>query len=343
MKQVVLTVDYELFFGEKTGNVSECMIEPTEKLASMLEQNNSKMTVFWDIMHFYKLKELENTHPELKQDRVAIQEQICDLVSRKHDVQLHIHPHWIDSKYRDGKWKFIYDHMKLHSLSRKKDPNDIQTILGCVTISKNLMENIIHKVDAEYKVFAFRAGGFQIEPFHEIREFLIQNEIYVDSSVCPGLKNDGPIGAYNFAKLRNKIYYRFDSDLGRISKVGNFTEIPIGSVFVPFIRRIYFVLLRRIKYKHLESGRKGSGVGNALNSPNKRYIKIYSIVFNRKYQIFTTDSSFKEKYNYLLSKVRNHSTQIVHPKLLNTHTLDLLNSKIASNKVKYISIKELLS
>ena len=42
------------------------MIEPTKKLASILEKNGSKMTIFWDILHYYRLLELEKNYSELK-------------------------------------------------------------------------------------------------------------------------------------------------------------------------------------------------------------------------------------------------------------------------------------
>ena len=95
MKKIILTIDYELFLGPKTGNVKDCMIEPTEKLASIIEKNGSRMTVFWDILHYYQLLQLENRYPELKQDKLLIEKQILDLSRRGHDIQLHLHPHWL--------------------------------------------------------------------------------------------------------------------------------------------------------------------------------------------------------------------------------------------------------
>ena len=118
MKEIILTIDYELFLGKETGSVKECMIEPTEKLALILEKNGSKMTVFWDILHYYRLLELENNYSELKQDRILIEEQILDLARRGHDIQLHLHPHWLDAKYENSKWNFNYERFKLHNLSR---------------------------------------------------------------------------------------------------------------------------------------------------------------------------------------------------------------------------------
>ena len=139
MKEIVLTIDYELFLGKETGTVRECMIEPTKKLASILDKNESKMTIFWDILHYYRLLELEKIYSELSQDRLLIEEQILDLARRGHDIQLHLHPFWFDAKYENSKWNFNYTRFKLHSLSHENNPNDINTIIGCFSISKRLM------------------------------------------------------------------------------------------------------------------------------------------------------------------------------------------------------------
>jgi hypothetical protein len=115
---------------------------PTYKLAEILDINDSKMTVFWDILHYYRLTELENDYPEIKNDRKLIDEQISILISKGHDMQLHLHPHWLDAQYKDGQWKFKYDRFSLHTLSEEENPEKIDTITGCITISKQLMEKI---------------------------------------------------------------------------------------------------------------------------------------------------------------------------------------------------------
>jgi len=342
MKQIILTADYELFLGRKTGSVQECMIEPTKQLVFVLEPYDSKMTVFWDILHFYKLLELEDQYSEIKNDRIAIQNQICELIKKGYDVQLHLHPHWLDAKYIDRKWDFSYEHFNLQSLSNENNPSDINTILGCVTIGRNLMESIIHTVNKNYKVYAFRAGGYLIEPFDEIRKALLANEIYVDSSTCPGLINENGMFSYNFEKIPREIKYKFNTDLNMIDKKGEFVEIPISSIRVSIFRKIYNVLINRLKYKKLESGRIGVGSGNTTQNHKSIFNKAYSIIFERKYQILTTDNSFNEKYNYLLSKAKENSTQILHPKLLNQHTLNLLQKKLSNKEVKFVSIKGFL-
>jgi len=340
LKQIILTIDYEIFLGEQTGSVQSCMIQPTQKLSEYLSLNNSKMTVFWDILHFYKLLELENKFPKLKNDRIAIQNQIISLAKNGHDIQLHLHPHWLDAKYTEGSWKFTYNRFKLHSLSKTNDRKDINTILGCITISKNLVEKIVGDVDKNFKVFCFRAGGYLIEPFDIIKKALFENNIYIDSSVCPELENDGNIFSYNFKKYPNDTVYRFEKNISKIDKDGKFVEIPIYSIRVPFLIRLYFLLLKRIKYKSIESVKKGSGSSNSKGKKKSRFQKVKFFLTSKKFQKLTTDNSFKEKYNYILKRAKNNSTQILHPKMLNEHMLNVLNSKLSKNEVKFISIRE---
>lgn len=339
MKQIILTIDYELFLGQQTGNVESCMIEPTKKLAQFLSINNSKMTVFWDILHFYRLLELEDKFSELKNDRIAIQDQIVNLAKKGHDIQLHLHPHWLDAKFLNGKWVFTYERFKLHALSNTNDSMNINSILGCVTIAKNLMEQIVRKADKNYKTFIFRAGGYLIEPFEEIQGALYENDIYIDSSVCPELQNDSNVFSYDFKKYPKNIAFRFDADIKNVDRNGKFVEIPIASIYVPLYRRLYFTLLKKVKYRKIESVKKGSGsAGSTSNKKKNKFKKIYSFLYTKKYQKLTTDNSFDEKYSYLLSKARHNSTQILHPKMLNNHCLNLLKSKLSQDKVQFISI-----
>jgi hypothetical protein len=343
MKNIVLTIDYELFLGGKTGSVHECMIEPTKWLSSILEKNNSKMTIFWDFLHYYRLLELEKKFSELEQDRHVIEKQILDLAKSGHDVQLHLHPHWLDANYEDGKWNFKYERFKLHDLSSDIRNHDINTITGCVSISKKLMEDLIRKVNPDYKVNAFRAGGYLIEPFDKIKDALLMNEIKIDSSVCPGSIRYNENFSFDFRYYPKKTNYNFEITPKDVLTTGQFTEIPITTVRVPAFINIFFTFLRKIKYPNLAEDRKGSGTSE-YSKLSRMYIprKLYSLTQARINQL-TTDSSYKERFGYLIRKVSDYSTMIIHPKLLNNHTLNLINDYVSTNKIRFISIQDFLS
>ncbi|TAL63091.1 MAG: hypothetical protein EPN88_12665, partial [Bacteroidetes bacterium] len=165
MKEIILTIDYELFFGEKVGSVDSCMITPTELLADLLAKYDSRMTVFWDILHYWKLRELSNNYAILTEDAQKIREQILKLAEANHDIQLHLHPHWINTTFNGQDWQFNLDGYRLHDLSQENNPQDINSIAGCVKIGKNLIEETIKSVNPYHKVNTFRAGGYCIQPF----------------------------------------------------------------------------------------------------------------------------------------------------------------------------------
>ncbi len=344
MKKILLTIDYELHLGAKTGTVRDCMVEPTEKLTSILEKNDSKMTVFWDILHYYRLLEFENKYTELKQDRQLIEKQILDLAENGHDIQLHLHPHWLDAEYKDCQWSFKYNRFKLHNLLDENKPDDINTVMGCVSISKKIMENLIKKVDPDYKITTFRAGGYLLEPFAKIRDALLKNEITIDSSVCPGLYENNKISPFNFRFYPNKSIYNFDLTPKMVVDEGDFIEIPIATIKLSKSKTIYFKLLRLIKYPSLEDERTGLGVSdfNATIQKTKIY-NFISILFSQQFSQFTTDSNFHERFDYLYQKLPEYSTMILHPKLLNSHTLGILDEYLTKNKMQFITIREFLN
>lgn len=339
MKTILLTIDYELFLGVKTGDVKSCMVDPTMELASILAKNNSHMTIFWDILHYKKLMEYECDFSELADNKKLIENQILELVYAGHDVQLHLHPHWLDAVYEDGKWNFDYKRFKLQNLSETDNKNDINTILGCINISKNIMENLIRKVNPEYRVTTFRAGGYLIQPFSKLREALLAQNILTDSSICPGLINENGIFSYNFSKYPNFNFYKFSDEPNNIDAKGRFMEVPIKTITLPIHLNLYYTFLQHTKYKYLKKVLKGSGSGSTTQFKKPLFNKLFELLLKKKVYQFTTDSNFKELFYYMINTVDENSTMILHSKLLNDHTMSILDAITQSNRVKFISLK----
>jgi hypothetical protein len=344
IKTFILTIDYELFLGSRTGTVEKCMVEPTYRLAKILDINNSKMTVFWDILHYYRLIELENNYLNLKNDRKLIDTQISFLISNGHDIQLHVHPHWLDAEYEDGKWKCKYDRFSIHALSEEENADKIDTVLGCVTKAKQLMESEIRKYLPDYEVTTFRAGGYLIEPFIKLMKAFEYNNIYYDSSVLPGMLNNNSANAYDFRNYPIDNFYNFANSPSESSKDGRFAELPVTTLSIPVFKNLIFTLTRLLKYANLESGRIGTGSGDSNNNSKiSKITKIISLLTQPKLMTLTTDGNFTERFNYMYKKVKNNSTMILHSKLLNSHTLNILREKLINDEIKFITIKNFLN
>jgi hypothetical protein len=231
---------------------------------------------------------------------------------------------------------------KLQNLSESDNQNDINTKIGCINITKNILENLIKTVNPEYRVTTFRAGGYLIQPFSKLREALLKQNILIDTSICPGLINENEVFSYNFLKYPKLNSYKFSDDPKNICEKGNFIEVPIKTVVIPIHLNLFYTFLRHTKYKKLRSVLKGSGAGNTTLIKKKLYKKLLDLLFKKKVYQFTTDNNFKEIFYYMLNRVNEDSTLILHPKWLNDHTLSLLETITQTNEVKFDSIKNYL-
>ena len=92
--KILLTFDVELFFGQKSGTLENCIIEPSERILKELEKSSAVGTFFIDASYLLFLKEYS-----LKDDLKKIELLINRIESVNCEVGLHIHPHWIDASY----------------------------------------------------------------------------------------------------------------------------------------------------------------------------------------------------------------------------------------------------
>ena len=59
MKRAILSFDYELFFGDKSGTVQKTLIEPTNIMLNVLDEVGAQATFFVDYL-MLKFLEKEN-------------------------------------------------------------------------------------------------------------------------------------------------------------------------------------------------------------------------------------------------------------------------------------------
>lgn len=151
-KRIILSYDYELFFGDRSGTVQKSLIEPTNQLLDAMDSVGFKGNFFidWQMIKYLSMED-DN---RCKQDYDAIVNQLKDIVHRGHRIELHIHPHWVDAKYNgDGTWNFNeFEHYSLNSFTKDE-------ITEMFVGGTNLLESIAREVEPDYKIVAFRAGG----------------------------------------------------------------------------------------------------------------------------------------------------------------------------------------
>lgn len=232
-KKIILSFDYELFFGDKSGTVQKTLIEPTNKILDAMEAVGFKGNFFvdWQMLKYIMLE----NDTRCQKDYILLKEQLKDIIRRGHRIELHIHPHWVDAKYNgDGTWDFsIFRHYSLNSFTE----DDIQEMF---VEGKNLLTGIAREVDTEYEIIAFRAGGWAIQPFYTLRNAFKAAGIKIDSSTMQGIKITTDYSSCDFLNMPFFIdgYYRFKDSVENPVDDGEFIEVPISSVKLPFLSRV---------------------------------------------------------------------------------------------------------
>ena len=175
--EVVITVDYEavdtndlVLSRELSIDWQRDLIQPTQRLARLLEGQGAKLTVMWDTAEYFWLR--EHGQDETAQ---AISDQLCDLVSRGHDVQLHLHPAWSDVRQEGQDWIWP----RPGDTAASMDPARLEDL---VKRSVELMNGLFQPLRPDYAVRGFRARGYEVEPFGVIAPVLKKYGIVADSS-----------------------------------------------------------------------------------------------------------------------------------------------------------------
>ncbi len=321
--KIAFTWDYELFFGEKSGTVQQCMIQPTKDLLDIAERHQAKFTFFPDAGYLLHAKKQEDASKDLK----LVLEQIKSWDLLGHETGLHIHPHWEDVVYENKEWK--------HNTSRYKlsDFNEAD------------VDSIIHSYFQEVQqlisspINSFRAGGWCVQPFSNLRAAFLSLGISTDSSVFYGGKNTNAPYNYDFKNAPNSSSWCFDKDILIENKNGKFLELPITSLrYSPLFFWRLFLLGRwnPVRHKPIGNGVPTSGGGSKK-------------VLLSRYNTFclSADGYFISQLEHAVKQAKKekkrHLVVIGHPKactLYSLEKLDLFMSK-HKNEIEFVSLNQL--
>lgn len=319
IKNIYLTFDYEIFFGKNSGTLMKSLIKPTDLLLDTLHKNQITATFFIDVIYIEMLLKYK-----LFDDYAAIKRQIQRMVMEGHRVELHLHPHWYDAKLENNKWIFHrYNHYRIHSYSQ----DEIEEIFYK---SIKILYDIISEVDKNYKLHSYRAGGWCVQPFQDIKKYLEENEIFFDSSVVPDLKSNNNIHYFDFKNIPKKCFYRFDNDVTKEDKNGKFIEIPISTSNIG----IFFKIINKALLRLMDSKEFGDGSGIEMEKPS----------FINKIKSSNRAISLENISRFLFECIiQNHKSKdiivVSHPKFLSNESFKCIEK--ISKKHIFLTFKDI--
>jgi hypothetical protein len=332
-KNLLITFDYELFLGKRSGSVLNSIIHPTDRILEVLEKFDLKNAIFFvDTVYIKRLEEnLDNK--ELKNDYEMIMKQLCRILRSGHFLFPHIHPHWLDATY-DQEIK----QWKLNDLSKYRFggiSGDLKEQL--FKHSFDFINGLQNFCDIHYKIDSFRAGGWCIQPFSDFRVLFEKYEVKNDFSVLKGFSMDADRFYYNFENVPNRPIYYFDSAIEFESLNGKYKEFSISYVNNSNFKKTISRIINRI---FNFSGIKSFGDGVSVDKAEESIITDASFNLSLKKNIkemisvdYLNYIKVQEYKNYL--KSNNYIHFISHPKMLSEHSLVQFSNFLSHITKKY--------
>lgn len=342
---LLLTLDYELF-GDGSGDVFKHIVEPTNAILDVAECYGAKITVFFEVVEYWRLKQEWESGNKMGYEHnpvEAMEQQVLDIIARGHDVQLHIHPQWVDAKWNNGKWVVDLNNWRLGTFSSSSI-----SLKQLIAEGKRTLEKLINPVFPNYECLAIRAGGFNAQPSQEIVAAMRELGINFDSSIVPGGKEDGSLSVYDYTKLPNDIGFWFvDKKLEEPSQI-NTDIIELVHVSFPIMRLLKFLSLSRIRsiLQNHKSAHASFSAKTAKSNWLQRLFNKLSFFFKKEYQTWDYCLFPNWLHRYFMRKVLKQTSRdlfvvIGHPKsLVSTQSLEYLLKK-TNSRFNYPTISDL--
>lgn len=330
--RLVLSFDHELSLGG-ADSYQRNLFAPTEELFGVAAELGVKIVLFTDVLCAMRFRDW---------DRDGFFEPYCrqleNALLQGHDVQLHIHPHWLDSTWENGTFKPSTS-FALSNFAAASPPFDIRGIVGS---AYDFLSHLCSSYDSSYKCIAYRAGGYNFAPATaEILQSLYEKGIRIDSTIIKGYRFKSGISEVDFSGMPAAANWTIplSGPLHACDERGIF-EVPIAGKprtplnNVPFL--VNRVLHRRRGY---DSGGRSIHAGNT-SIPDK-----LARLFPRSAWTLGFDEPAQSRddvMSVLRSYVESHGRDdeiicatISHPKSMGAYEFDLMRSFVSDAAAEY--------
>lgn len=331
-KDILLTFDYELFLGKRSGSVQKCMIEPTNELLKILKKNNAKAIFFIDTTYLAQLERVSIIHLKAKKDLETIIEQLKEIVKQGHYIFHHLHPHWLDAVYLENsnEWNLENtDHFavfNIHETERDK----------LFSYSTNFLTDIYKNVGSNLIPDGYRAGGLFIEPFSCFKTHFEKYGIRNEFSVLPGEKKEGKNLFYDFSSIHFNKPYLFNDDLTLEDSGGKLIEFPISKIEIKGLTKVLNSVYYRMSKKSLNTRPFGDGlsVGSKINSNKEKKKLADYLKFDLALSVEMLNPSLLPTLKRKIAK-NEFIHFLSHPKLLSKGSLKELDKLLTFSNKKF--------
>ena len=350
MKEIVLTLDYELF-GNGKGDVFRHIVEPTKRILKIAKQHNAHLTIFFEVVEYWRIKEEWERGNKMGYEQnpiSAMEKQILEAVREGHDVQLHLHPQWVDARWTEEGWVVDDSSHRLGHYNKEGEYSMVELLRK----GKETLEQLITPVKPYYHCTALRAGSYNAYPSEKIVKAMRETGLKLDSSLFPGGFSQGSKADYNYLNLpKEKGIWSVDERLEEptLGKT-NIYELPICSLEITRWRK--YASWERMKniLSNTQQSKELYASKMTLSTPGKKSLtdKI-KFLFEKECQTWDYCLLPEAVHNLFLAEMekqtdRRYFTLVGHPKsYMGEQGYSFLLKTLNDNGYRFTTIQEILS
>lgn len=348
--KILLTFDYELPLGS-VKDYQVGLFNPTDRLVEVANELKVPIVLFADICSAIRYKQWDYANYFL-----PFKKQVQRALIDGHDIQLHVHPHWMNSTFAEN--GFVPS--RNFSLSSFKNNDRGFSIEQIIDEAYGLLNEICVEVKHGYQCVAFRAGGYDVEPESKrILNKLFDLGIRIESSVIKDFYLDYSFSKIDYSNIPPSSHWLISKD-GPITKAAHegLLELPIASKpnsFTALVQRRVKKILNKDIYESRIYNNSGTGFLSISGKQNLRskYRAITNptvLTFDREYRdvkdLESIVSYNVKKYAYETTDL--YLTLIAHPKSMGEYHLSLMKSfidrmrSVYGKKVEFITYRQVM-
>jgi hypothetical protein len=220
MLNVIFTIDYEIH-GNGDGCPYALMVKPTSRLLDLLEKHGAKLTIMADVAEILKFREYRDQFGRDNYHYEPIIAQLKDAIGRGHDVQLHLHCSYFNSRFERGKWMQDWSEYNFAALSE-------QRLNEVLRIGREFLEEQLRPIDSSYRCNVFRAANWAVTPSHNVVRALVNNGFQIDTSVFKYGRREGVVNFDYSRAPSNLVPWMVDeNDICQRDEKSGLLEVPI--------------------------------------------------------------------------------------------------------------------
>lgn len=327
-KQVLITFDYELFLGKRSGSVEESIIIPTEKILSILSKFNHKAIFFVDTLYLISLKKKAD-NLNVSKDYKLISDQLQKIAKDGHEIFLHLHPHWLDAIYLDKENQWDLSNHIRYRLSSFSEEERIKMFAD----SLEVLKEIIFPVRKDVLFDGYRAGGWCIQPFESFISCFKTFNIKYDFSVLPNQYYFSEAQYFDFRNTPKYEIYTFSKDVLQPDENGCFTEFVISTIKIPsfYLKLSIKAVNRLFPNKSKQFGHGFSIYAKEIQTPVPDRLKKQNYLACALEHLNWFTLPYFTKY----LKENKFMQFISHPKMLTQHNIDIFEKFMKKAYSKY--------